>query len=252
MISYPLTRAHRLQLARSFSSVPQVDISIDCVLEDQMGRAFVDSVDNPQLWMIEQDQFFCYYAGDFSSPAGREFLGQTPSGRMLMAGSPGWHDAVQSVFGERLMRLKRWSYESRSLRVEHLQQLAAGNPHTPAIQKVDTALAAVDSPYLSIGGFESPEDFVQRGIGFCLPKDNRIIGGAYASLVCSDAIEVSIVVDENFYRQGIATALACQLLLWCLEHHLAPHWDAANHESCRLAEKLGYTYSSEYTAWYLK
>jgi GNAT superfamily N-acetyltransferase len=252
MLPFPLTRPNRLRLARAFAAVPRVDISVDCVVEDQMGQAFVDSTDYPQLFMIELDQFFCYFSGDLTGDAGRKFLEKVPAGRMFMAGSPGWQNAVQGVFGERLIAVRRYSYASHSLSSDHLKQLASDNPHTPSLRRVDAALAGKDSPYLSLGAFDSPDDFVQRGIGFCLEQDNQIIGGAYSSLVCSDAIEVSIVVDPAHHRKGIATALACQLLLWCLDHHLSPHWDAANEESCSLAEKLGYSKDGEYTAYYLQ
>ena len=60
------------------------------------------------------------------------------------------------------------------------------------------------------------------------------------------------MVDPKHHRQGIATALAAQLLTWCLENPVDPHWDAANAESCGLAEKLGYRKTGEYTAYYLK
>jgi GNAT superfamily N-acetyltransferase len=252
MLPYLLTRPNRLRLAQAFASVPSVDISIDCVIEDQMGVAFVDTVDDPQFFMVEQDHFFCYFAGDLMTAAGRAFLANIPKGRFLMAGSDGWQDAVQSHFGEQAMPIKRYSYSSDSLSLDHLKNLAAANPNTPNVKRIDAALAGAEIPYMEIGALESFDDFVERGIGFSLIKDNVSLGVAYSSLVCSDGIEISIVVDPDHYRQGIATALACQLLIWCLEHSLSPHWDAANEESCSLAEKLGYTKIGEYTAIFLK
>ncbi len=252
MFSYPLTRLNRLRLARAFAQVPQVDISIDCIVEDQMGTASVDSLENPQLFMVEQDHFFCCFAGDFSTEAGRNFLSQTPRGRILMAGSDGWQPVIEEIMGEPLLPIKRYSYSSESLSKEHLTNLAANNPNTPNVKRFDAALANKPTQYLEVGAFESAGDFVERGIGFCLLKDEAIIGVAYSSLVCADAIEVSIIVDPEHYRKGIATALACQLLLWCLDRQLAPHWDAANEESCNLAEKLGYQKLGEYKAYFLK
>jgi GNAT superfamily N-acetyltransferase len=169
-----------------------------------------------------------------------------------MAGTQGWDNSVKAVFGERLRTVPRYSFSSDQLSLDYLQALASANPNTPDVLQVDVTLAGMNSPYLGIGAFDSPEDFVERGIGFCMLKEDTIIGGAYSSLVCSDAIEVSIVVDPAHRRQGIASALATQLLLWCLEHHLAPHWDAANEESCNLAEKLGYTNKEAYIAYFLK
>ncbi|MCC6612599.1 MAG: GNAT family N-acetyltransferase [Anaerolineae bacterium] len=248
MLPYPLTRANRMRLARAFASLPRVDISIECALEDQMGAAYVDSLDQPRAFMIEQDGFFCYYAGDIS----RDFVSATPRGRLLMAGAPGWQAAVENAFGDALVPIERHTFASEALSVDHLRSLAASNPHTAAVRRVDAQLARTETPYLSLDAFESAEDFVERGIGFCLLHEGTIVGGAYSSLVCSDAIEVSIVVHTVHRRQGVATALASQLLLWCLEHQIAPHWDAANDESCGLAAKLGYRKVGTYAAYYLK
>jgi RimJ/RimL family protein N-acetyltransferase len=50
----------------------------------------------------------------------------------------------------------------------------------------------------------------------------------------------------------VATLLAGRLLKWCVENDARANWDAANPESCKLAEKLGYTQAGEYHAHYLK
>ena len=251
MILYPLTRSNRLRVAQAFANVPRIDISIDGVLEDHMGKVFVDSTENPQYFLIEQDSFFCYLAGDFSVDAGRAFLSRLPRGRFLMAGSQGW-DVVQDVYGEGIMPIPRHHYSSNTLAREHLQTLAQNTPNTPHIKRIDSEIISKEIPFLEIGAFESSEDFLERGIGFVMMHDDKSVGVAYSSLVANNAIEISIVVDEAHRRKGIATALSCQLLLWCLDRHIAPHWDAANDESCALAEKLGYSDKQAYTAYFLK
>jgi GNAT superfamily N-acetyltransferase len=251
MFLYPLTRSNRLRLARAFAKVPRVDISIDCVLEDQMGKAFVDSLENPQYFMMEIDSFFCFFAGDFTREAGRSFLAETPNGRMLMSGSSGWQ-AVDELFTERLIKIQRHNHASETLSKPHLQQIIDSSLHNPSIRRVDVALAETHPPFLEYAAFDSAEDFVERGIGFCMMRDGAVIGAAYSSLVCSNAIEVSVVVDSAYRQQGIAKVLCAHLLSWCLENGLSPHWDAANEESCLLAEKLGYRKLHDYTAYFLK
>jgi hypothetical protein len=48
----------------------------------------------------------------------------------------------------------------------------------------------------------------------------------------------------------VATALSAALLLECVRRGLRPNWDAANPESCALAEKLGYTPAGSYDSYY--
>ena len=92
---------------------------------------------------------------------------------------------------------------------------------------------------------------MQRGIRFYLEKQVTLVGAAFSSLVCNRGIEVSLFVLEDYRRQGIATALASRLLKRCIENNAEADWDAANLESCRLAEKLGYVQTGEYLAYYL-
>jgi hypothetical protein len=55
-----------------------------------MGKSIVNSLPEPQAWMIERDGFFCYLAGDLTGPAGCDLLSQIPGNRFLMAGPLGW------------------------------------------------------------------------------------------------------------------------------------------------------------------
>ena len=251
MIELPLSRHNRQRLARAFTNVTDVDISVQSVLEDQMGTAYTDSIENPERFMIEQDGFFSYFAGDFSTESGQAFLADVPGGRLLMAGSPGWQDALK-IYGDRLKAITRYSFSSDSLTLNHLKSLATSNPDTASIQKMTLELAESGYPYFEIGAFDSTEDFIQRGTGYCMIAEDKIVAVAYSSLACNSAIEISIFVDDAYRRKGVATTLSAQLLIECLEQGITPHWDAANKESCALAEKLGYTFQSEYTAYFLK
>jgi L-amino acid N-acyltransferase YncA len=113
-------------------------------------------------------------------------------------------------------------------------------------------LAASHPPFLEYGAFDSPEDLVERGIGYCMMNYGTVIGAAYSSLVANRAIEVSVIVEPEHYRKGIASALCANLLYACVKKGIAPHWDAANEESCLLAEKLGYRKIEDYKAYFLK
>ena len=251
MQEFPLTRTNRLKLARAFAQHPRVDTGIECALEDQLGSAWVDDGESPTIYLIIQGGFFCYVAGDATSPAGQALLPKLAGGHMLMPSPGGWEAAVCAHF-EKLYPLTRHSFSSAALALEHLQHLADQQPLAAQVRRVDAELAAnTPEPFLALSSFESAEDFVQRGIGYVLFDGDVVIGGAYSSLVNSRAIEVSLFVDEAHRRQGAATALSCALLTWCLEHQIRPNWDAANDESVGLATKLGYTPTGSYTAYFI-
>lgn len=253
IIEYPLTKVNRIQLARAFRNVPRVDISIECVLEDQMGKAYVEDLDNPSVFQIQIGPFH-YFAGDAAAKGAHEMLASFKPYDLFMSASEGWLDAVQRMYGERCVGFDRYSFSSEHLSLERIQMLAQDNRSAAEVKRFDSALldkTREKDHFIDISDFEFPADFLQRGIGYYAEKDGNVIGAAYSSLVCSTGIEISLFVVEEYRRQGVATALSAHLLQWCLQNNMDAHWDAANPESCKLAEKLGYIPTGRYRAYYL-
>jgi GNAT superfamily N-acetyltransferase len=249
-----LNKANRLKIARAFRYHQQVDLSIPCVIEGQMGAVYVDDPSNPTVYRIDTGPFW-YLAGEANSQTGRRLLAELPPYTLLMPSPGGWVKAAREMYGERLQETERYSYSAETLSGEPLRRLLAGSRHKEAIQPInlEQAVAFRNEPghFVDLSAFDSAQDFAERGLGYCLPVQGRVVAAAYSALVCSRGIEISIYVEERHRQRGIATALACRLLLDCLERGLEPHWDAANRESCRLAEKLGYRRSGVYQAYYL-
>jgi GNAT superfamily N-acetyltransferase len=172
----------------------------------------------------------------------------------LMPSPPEWIEAAREFHGERLELFPRTSFSAGRLSLERLGSLLARSAYKDRLEQLDTALAGQiwrgENHYLDISDFESGQDFIARGVGYCLRADGKIVGAAYSSLACSRGIEVSLYVEPEQRRKGVATALSCRLLSYCLERGMEPHWDAANIESCDLAEKLGYIRTGSYAAYY--
>lgn len=251
---YPLTKSNRIRLAQAFRNVPRVDISIECVLEDQMGMAFVDNMDMPSAFMIRIGPFH-YFAGNPAGDGGMEMMKNFQPYNLFMSASAGWADAFKQVYGERFFKIERYSFSSQNLSIAHAEKLYQASKFSEDVKRMDTALferLKGKDHFIDVSDFQSSADFAERGIGFYIEIDGKVIGAAYSSLVCSTGIEVSLFVEEDYRRQGVATALSANLVCWCLEHNMDAHWDAANPESCQLAEKLGYTSTGTYLAYFLK
>lgn len=253
IVEFPLTKANRIRLAAGFRSASRVDLSIDCVIEAQMGKAFVDDLERPTVYKIQSGPFF-YLAGDPAGPGGQELLAGIVPYTLFMPSTAGWVEAARQMYGARLNVIDRYSFSPRDLSAERLDGLLEASPFKVLIERMDERFAAQvwdQDHFVDLSEYDSPEDFYRRGIGYLLRDGARLAGAAYASLVCSRGIEISIYIEEDLRRQGIATALASRLLLWCLQNQMEPHWDAANPESCKLALKLGFTSSGAYEAHYL-
>jgi GNAT superfamily N-acetyltransferase len=244
-----LTKANRLRLAAAFRHHKRVDYSIDCVLEGQMGRAFVDDLERPTAYRITIGPFW-YFAGAVGSVGGQALLTEFPAYNLLMPSPPDWVAAARETFGDQLVAFPRYSFAADRLSEAHLTQLLDSSPHRGRVVPIDLALLAIPNNFVEIEDFDSPDDFLERGIGYTMLEEGNPVGAAYSSLVCSRGIEVSLFVDEHHRRRGVATALAARLLLECARRGLRPNWDAANPESCKLALKLGYVATETYDAYY--
>ena len=73
--------------------------------------------------------------------------------------------------------------------------------------------------------------------------------GIIARKTNNEGIEIEVDTVEEERRKGLATAASAALILRCLDEGLYPSWDAQNMISVHLAEKLGYEYDHEYTAY---
>jgi len=248
-----LNKVNRLRLARAFRHNPRVDYSLDCVIEGQMGQAVADDAEPPRAYRVSVGPFW-YFAGDAESPGGQALVAELPPYCLLMPSPPAWIEAAQRACP--LVTNTRYSFSTERLSEAHLTQLWAASPWCEQVAAADAALlarfAGRPDNCVDIGDFESPADFEARGLGFVALDGDRMMGAAYSSLVCSRGIEVSLYVDEPYRRRGVATAVSARLLLECLRQGLRPNWDAANEESCRLAQKLGFEPAGAYDAYFYR
>ena len=178
-----LTKTNRLRLARAFRHNPRVDYSIDCVLEAQMGRAFVDDPDKPTAYRISIGPFW-YFAGDANSPGGRALLAEWPAYNLLMPSPPEWPAAARQTLGERLVVLPRYSFSADGLNGSHLAAVGDASSLRDRVVAIDAALLARAAEgvetFIDLADFESADDFLARGLGFVALDGERVMGAAYS------------------------------------------------------------------------
>jgi GNAT superfamily N-acetyltransferase len=241
------------KLAETFRLSPRVDMGIDSLIERRLGRAFADDRREPRAFRLEIGPF-AYFAGDATSPGSRGLMAALAPRRLMMPSPPTWHRCADAVFGDRLIPLMRYRFDPEPLTEAHLRALLASSRHTDSIAVLDAEranrLLAREDSYLDIEGFASLATFLAEGLGFAVLDGERCLGVAYSSLACSRGIEVSVYVEPEQRRRGLATALASRLLLECLCSGVRPNWDAANPASYKLALKLGLAFVETYNAYY--
>jgi GNAT superfamily N-acetyltransferase len=97
----------------------------------------------------------------------------------------------------------------------------------------------------------SVDAFLSTGFGYVLVDEEEIASLCCSGFVAGNTHAIDIETVQSHRRKGYAEAVARAFLAECIEKHLQPHWDcmAENTASSRLAEKLGFTQSYEYTLY---
>ena len=90
---------------------------------------------------------------------------------------------------------------------------------------------------------------MELGRGMLILKDGKIVSGASSYTRYKEGIEIEVDTVPEERRKGLAMIACAALILNCLNEGLYPSWDAQNMNSVHMAEKLGYEFSHEYTAY---
>ncbi len=219
---------------------------ISAVLEGHLGTALTDDETTPHVARLAYADVVIF-GGDAHHPLARELVETAPMEKGILPSPGGWDELLQAIHGENIIAAERYAFSAEALDLERLRALRATLPAGYELRRIDLELARqiADNPDLispdHVRNFESPEDFVARGIGFCILRDGCIVSGASSYAICNRGIEIQVNTHAEHQKRGLATAVSAALLVYCLEHGLEANWDAANLTSARLAERLGYT-----------
>ncbi len=226
-----------------------------CLL-GMMGEVYTDQIENPNA--------VSFLIGDFYFLAGEpkeELIRDIPnrSGMVLMCGnSGGWHELIEQVYGERAKKVTRYAIKKEGDIFDRskLRQVVNGLQEGYEIRRIDAEIywMAKKEEWSKdlCGQFLDEADYVKRGLGVVVLHHGKLAAGASSYTVYDKGIEIEIDTKPEYRRKGLAYAAGAGLILECLERGLYPSWDAQNLWSVALAEKLGYHFDHEYTAYEVK
>lgn len=227
-------------------------------LQKVMGRIYANDTKNPTAAVA--------LLGDFGFLAGQadaEFLLALKSAvckqdfLILVPQNKSWSGVIETCYGENCRRVTRYAFkkETEGFDLLKLEALVKGLPE-------EYQLTMIDQQWYSYCGqtswckdlvsqYESFEQYAGLGLGVLILKDGIPVSGASSYSSYRSGIEVEIDTRNDHRRKGLAAVCAAKLILECLKRNLYPSWDAQNLWSVALAEKLGYRFSHEYTAYEL-
>ena len=218
-------------------------------LQKVMGKIFVTDLTSPLSAMA--------YAGCFAFYAGvpdKELVLSKPKGFVIMTPqNKEWGKCIETCFpaAKKVTRyaIKKDTRFDLSLLRDMVKKLPEGY-ELKEIDKDVYDLCLTDPVTRDfVSSFESKEKYLEIGRGMVVMKSGRIVAGASSYTRYNEGIEIEVDTVEKERRKGLATVVCAALILRCLEEGLYPSWDAQNMNSVHLAEKLGYEFDHEYSAY---
>jgi hypothetical protein len=220
----------------------------EMVLEGLPGKAIADDSDPPRCAGAVTGHYAAF-AGDASAPGAAELVGSISHldwGALI--GDSEWMALGRQILSS-ARSSKRNAFSSDDLDVGRLMALRDGVDAGAEIKAVDVELAdrMVDevSPYC-LGVFDSSEEFLQFGFGYCALIDGRVAAAATSAFASSKSVEIQITTAPEFRNRGLATSVSAAVILHSLDAGLDPQWSTSNPVSYRLAERLGYVPAEPY------
>ena len=169
------------------------------IIDGYMGRALVDDENTPQVAVLEaQGIHLSILAGDPSHPLAYNYIHSLAKFTALLFASDGWEELINKVHEGKLMRITRYAFSSEKLDIDYLQKLITQLPDSYRLVQMDLNSAhklkiersGFSSDHLL--NFKSPQDFIERGFGFCILSGSEIVSVATTFAVCDKGIEIQI------------------------------------------------------------
>lgn len=248
-------------------------------LQKVMGSIYVDSLENPASAMALLADF-CFFAGKPDAEIVRYWgiqWGQKASAGIIMVPqNREWGEWIEKCYGKKAKKITRYAIKKEPdiFDKQKLQEAVDSMPAGYRLRMIDEKLydqcRKISWCRDWVSQYPNHEMYRRLGLGVVALKDEEPVSGAssYTSFSkiwlknsseahagtspvtgCNGGIEIEIDTRKDHRRKGLAYACGAKLILECLERGWYPSWDAQNTWSVALAEKLGYHFDHEYTAY---
>lgn len=166
-----------------------------------------------------------------------------------------WAELIEKCHGRNAKKVSRYAmkkerdiFDERKL-CQAVSQLPDG--YELKLLKEDEYEACQNNRWANdlVSQFRDYKTYQGLGVGVVVLKDGELVSGASSYSRYNDGIEIEIDTRKDHRRKGLAYACGAKLILECRRRGLYPSWDAQNRWSVALAQKLGYHFSHEYTAY---
>lgn len=222
-------------------------------LQKVMGDVYGNHMRRPTAAMACLGDF-CFFAGT----PDWELASYQPQGmgnefRILVPQTQQWARLIADIYQGKEIKRYAMKKEPEVFSRIKLRRAVSSLPSGYSLKRIDEELfyqckACAWSKDL-VSQYATYEMYKALGIGIVAMNGTEIVSGASSYSTYLGGIEIEIDTKEEYRRKGIAYACGGKLILECLEKGIYPSWDAHNKASVALAQKLGYHFAYEYTAF---
>ena len=218
-------------------------------LQKVMGKIYVTDLESPKSAMAFVG-CFAFYAGE----PNKELVSNKPEGFIIMTPqNKAWEACIEECF-PKAKKVTRYAIKKDTkFDTDFLRNIIKELPNGYELKEIDEKIydMCLPDPVTRdfVSSFGSKEKYLELGRGMVILKSGRIVAGASSYTRYKEGIEIEVDTVESERKKGLATVVCAAIILRCLDEGLYPSWDAQNMNSVHLAEKLGYEFSHEYTAY---
>ncbi|WP_048827763.1 GNAT family N-acetyltransferase [Bacillus sp. B-jedd] len=253
----------------------QGQLEVKAVIEGMNpGRVFVDNVTSPTsglVWLGNNDGFI--FIGDEENNSLNNQINELidtvikPDAKKVglnwfegIGNHPKWNKVIEKMFEHR--KLASWNQK-----VFTLQNESYKTENEPAIEheydviKIskhlyeNNTIKNIEFLHSKISEFwSSPDDFFNKGIGYCIVHNNLIVSACFSGFVMENVHCVDIETLESYRGKKLAQKAAHHFVKDCLENDQVPYWDCMedNKPSIAIAENIGFTNVFNYKGYYFQ
>lgn len=227
---------------------------IKSCLENIMGAVYADSTEEPRSTAAVLGDFvflsgvLCRELVDIRKYTDRNFIIMVPQNKA-------WAQLIEKVHGDKAKRVIRYAFKKEPDVFDegYLQNVVNSLPEEYTLRVMDEALyeACKEKEWSRdlVSQFADYATYSRLGAGVVILKDGVPVSGASSYSRYENGIEIEIDTRADYRRRGLAYVCGAALILECRKRNLYPSWDAQNTWSVALAQKLGYHFDHEYTAY---
>ncbi len=231
------------------------------------GRVFVDNGENPSVCLVVHKYGISFLSGNCRNEIfNQELISfmkndqvNNYSARWLIAHPADWENKLALLLGVSLKKIADIDEKSlQELKKDHIiktsrvnfkfnQDLFKLNLTIPGgfkLKRIDPLLYdAMSGSIIPQYFWNSKKEFLNKGIGFALTNNDRIISACFSSFILDSKLEFGIETAEGFRGKGYGVYPAAALAEHCIFKKLEPVWACRNENtgSVKLAKKLGFT-----------